>query len=156
MWTFRDKAERPVALIPEATALVQTLYETRWKNEKPKPLRLFYVTRCYRYERPAPGRYREFTQFGIEILGPRDQEAEARTLLRTCLDALDVDYRWNDGVARGLSYYTRGGFEAAVPVLGAQQQIAGGGSYAQGCGWAIGIDRLTLAKLKRARADEGG
>lgn len=151
MWTFRDKADRPVTLIPEATAIVQRLYDEKWSKEKPKPVRVFYATRCFRYERPQEGRYREFTQFGVEILGPRPQEyeAEAKRLLIECLDATGVTYDYDDGATRGLSYYTRQGFEAACPVLGAQKQVAGGGTYAQGCGWAIGVDRLVLALDKQ-------
>ena len=46
---------------------------------------------------------------------------------------------------RGLAYYTEDGFEAGCSRLGAQKQIAGGGRYAEGIGWAIGLDRLALA-----------
>lgn len=154
MWSFRDKADRPVTLIPEATAIVQKLYESGWRQSKPKPVRVFYTARCYRYERPQEGRYREFTQFGVEILGPAPEayEEEAKRLLRECLDATGVDYEYDDGATRGLSYYTRQGFEAACPVLGAQKQVSGGGTYAQGCGWAIGVDRLVLALGKQENA----
>jgi histidyl-tRNA synthetase len=145
MWTFADKADRPVTLIPEATALVQREYRDRWAKEKPKPVRVFYVQRCYRYERPQAGRYREFTQFGVEILGPGDYEEEARTTLVEALNATGVRYEFDTEVARGLSYYTRDGFEARAENLGAQKQIAGGGSYEDGCGWAIGVDRVVLA-----------
>ncbi len=147
MWTFRDKGDRPVSLIPEATAVVRKLFADTWSKEKPKPVRVFYATRCYRVERPQLGRYREFTQFGVEILGPGDYEEEAKALLRTCLDAIELDYDFDDDVTRGLSYYTRQGFEALCPNLGAQKQVAGGGSYDQGCGWAIGVDRVVISKM---------
>lgn len=147
LWAFKDKAERPVTLIPEATALIKDIYNSGWKQSKPKPVRVFYTQRCYRYERPQLGRYREFTQFGVEILGPGDYEAEAKDLLRRALDSTGVEYLWDEEVKRGLSYYTRQGFEASVPSLGAQQQIAGGGTYQDGCGWAIGVDRLVIAKM---------
>ena len=147
MWNFRDKGDRPVTLIPEATAIVQNLFDTKWNNEKPKPVRVFYATRCYRYERPQLGRYREFTQFGVEILGPNNYEDEAKALLRQCLDTIGLEYEWNEDVPRGLSYYTRQGFEASCSNLGAQRQVAGGGSYKQGCGWAIGIDRVVISKM---------
>ncbi len=136
-----------MTLIPEATALVKSIYQSGWKQSRPKPVRVFYAQRCYRYERPQLGRYREFTQFGVEILGPGNYEEEAKALLRKCLDATEVNYEWDESVSRGLSYYTREGFEARYPGLGAQQQIAGGGSYEEGCGWAIGIDRLVLARM---------
>ena len=51
-----------------------------------------------------------------------------------------------ESVKRGLSYYTEDGFEVEVENLGAQKQIAGGGRYQQGIGWAIGVDRLILAE----------
>jgi histidyl-tRNA synthetase len=153
MWLFGDKATppRPTCLIPEATALIQNLYDESWEKSRPKPIRLFYVTRCYRYERPQAGRYREFTQFGCEILGPSPEsyEDETKKMLKLCLEAAGVDYDFDDEVTRGLSYYSRQGFEARVESLGAQKQIAGGGTYKQGCGWAIGVDRLVLALGKQ-------
>lgn len=149
LWNFQDKGGREVTLIPEATAMIQKQYRESWSKSLPKPIRLFYVTRCYRYERPQEGRYREFTQFGVEILGPGDYEAEAKQLLIECLDSVNVNYEFDDAVKRGLSYYSRDGFEARCDVLGAQKQVAGGGTYAEGCGWAIGVDRLLLAREKQ-------
>lgn len=147
MWTFKDKGNRPVTLIPEATALVRSLYMDSWSKCKPKPVKVFYATRCYRVERPQLGRYREFTQFGVEILGPGDYEEEAKQLLRKCLDSINLQYDFDEDVIRGLSYYTRQGFEASCSNLGAQKQVAGGGSYDQGCGWAIGVDRVVISKM---------
>jgi histidyl-tRNA synthetase len=147
MWAFQDKGGRDVCLIPEATGLIQELWRDKWQYEG-KPKKLFYVSRCYRYERPQAGRYREFTQFGVEYLGgeaPQDA-SECKELLRACLDATGVEYVLNDAVKRGLTYYVEEGFEAECSKLGAQKQIAGGGRYAEGIGWAIGIDRLLLAK----------
>jgi histidyl-tRNA synthetase len=153
MWAFKDKKGRPVCLIPEATALIQEMWREKWSRQCGS-MRLFYATRCYRYERPQAGRYREFTQFGLEILGDDRIEAnkEAVDLLKACLRAaglvLERDYDLNTAVKRGLDYYTQLGFEASCPILGAQKQIAGGGRYAEGVGWAIGVDRLLLAKQK--------
>jgi histidyl-tRNA synthetase len=148
MWTFRDKGQRDCCLIPEATALVQREYRERWSKEKAKPVRVFYVQRCYRYERPQAGRYREFTQFGVEMLGPNPEayEKECTEVLMRALFASELEgYDVNTDAVRGLSYYSRNGFEVSVDRLGAQKQIAGGGVYAEGCGWAIGVDRLVLA-----------
>ena len=130
------------------------MYDSNWKKSLPKPIRLFYVARCYRYERPQEGRYREFTQFGVEILGPNPEnyDNEAQSMLQQCLDRVGVEYEFDNDVVRGLSYYTRTGFEARCEILGAQKQIAGGGTYPQGCGWAIGVDRLILAKNKQNSA----
>jgi len=150
MWTFNSRGGREVTLIPEATAIIQDLYNKNWKYELPKPVRLFYVSRCYRYERPQAGRYREFTQFGVEILGPKPEEyeIESKKILRGLLDMSNIDYEFDDEVVRGLSYYTRNGFEARAENLGAQKQVAGGGIYAEGCGFAIGVDRVLLSSYK--------
>lgn len=147
MWAFQDKGGRDVCLIPEATGLIQELWRDKWRFAN-KPMKVFYVSRCYRYERPQAGRYREFTQFGVEYLGSKGPEdaTEVVELLRRCMDAYGVSWQLNDAVKRGLSYYTEDGFEAVCEQLGAQKQVAGGGRYAEGIGWAIGLDRLMLAK----------
>lgn len=142
MWRFKDKGDRAVCLVPEITGMIQEMWRDTWSKQY-KTRNVFYLSKCYRYERPQKGRYREFTQFGIEMLGSNDNDA-AMALLRTCLDKLDIDYEFDFNTKRGLSYYTADGFEARVEKLGAQKQIAGGGSYAEGVGWAIGVDRLLL------------
>jgi len=147
MWAFQDKGGRDVCLIPEVTGLIQELWRDKWRYTE-KTLKIFYVSRCYRYERPQAGRYREFTQFGVEYLGsqgPEDRD-EVIGLLRRCIDSQGVSWQLNDAVKRGLSYYTEDGFEGVAEQLGAQKQIAGGGRYAEGVGWAIGLERLILAK----------
>lgn len=152
LYLFKDKADREICLMPEATAIIQEMYNQHWSKSLPKPIRLFYVTKCYRYERPQEGRYREFTQFGFEILGPNppDYLDESISVLEASLKGI-VNYDFNSDVERGLSYYTRNGFEASVEELGAQKQIAGGGVYNEGCGWAIGVDRLLLAINKQSK-----
>ncbi|MCF8983425.1 hypothetical protein GIW26_07365 [Pseudomonas syringae] len=146
MWAFEDKAGRACCLIPEATALFQERSEALLEGRR--EALFFYVARCYRYERPQAGRYREFTQLGLEILSPSPQQ----TLLRSqaiCtgfLDSLGLDYELNTAVKRGLSYYLEGnGFEVRCSRLGAQQQVVGGGAYREGAGFGIGLERLVLA-----------
>jgi histidyl-tRNA synthetase len=160
MWAFTDKADRPVCLIPEVTGLIQEMWRDDWSKNQPKPYRVFYVNRCYRYERPQAGRYREFTQFGVEILGgsaPEDRE-QATAILLDCLDHFvdwfGLEYTFHDAVQRGLSYYVDDGFEVECAKLGAQKQIAGGGRYAEGIGWAIGVDRLLLAIQSADRIED--
>jgi histidyl-tRNA synthetase len=71
---------------------------------------------------------------------------EATDLLIECLNLFDLDFRFVPSVKRGLTYYVEDGFEVECDALGAQKQVAGGGRYAEGIGWAIGLDRLLLAK----------
>jgi len=146
MWTFRDRGDRNCCLIPEVTGIIQELWRAEWSKQM-RTASIFYVSRCYRYERPQAGRYREFTQVGIEILGgrPGDQDRAVSTL-KSCLDLFQADFVLVDSVKRGLSYYVQDGFEVECPNLGAQRQVAGGGRYAEGVGWAIGLERLLLAE----------
>ena len=146
MYVFKDKGERDVCLIPEVTAIAQKLYKEDWSKAMPKPVKIWYLTRCYRYERPQLGRYREFWQFGVENMGGNTSKEEMIDLLRKCLDECKLEYIINDSVKRGLSYYIEEGFEAEIANLGAQKQVAGGGRYDCGIGWAIGVDRVVLSK----------
>jgi histidyl-tRNA synthetase len=148
MYNFKDKGDRDICLIPEVTAVIQKEYKSGWEKTLPKPVKLFYLSRCYRYERPQEGRYREFWQFGVEALGGKVSKEEVIELLVNALNSTKVDFKLNDGVKRGLNYYVEDGFEAEVEKLGAQKQIAGGGRYDCGIGWAIGVDRLMLALKK--------
>ncbi|TVT92120.1 MULTISPECIES: ATP phosphoribosyltransferase regulatory subunit [unclassified Pseudomonas] len=146
MWAFDDKAGRQCCLIPEATALFQER-NTQLLGTREEAM-FFYVARCYRYERPQAGRYREFTQLGLEILSPEPALALQRSqaLCTGFLDTLGLDYELNLAVKRGLSYYLQGnGFEVRCPALGAQQQVVGGGAYREGAGFGIGLERLVLA-----------
>ncbi|WP_440800673.1 ATP phosphoribosyltransferase regulatory subunit [Pseudomonas syringae] len=146
MWAFEDKAGRPCCLIPEATALFQERSEALLEGRR--EALFFYVARCYRYERPQAGRYREFTQLGLEILGPSPQQALQRSqaICTDFLDSLGLDYELNTAVKRGLSYYLNGnGFEIRCSRLGAQQQVVGDGAYRDGAGFGIGLERLVLA-----------
>ena len=147
MYAFDDKKGRPICLVPEITGLIQDTWRESWSKAARGPRRVFYVARCYRYERPQKGRYREFTQVGVELLNgvAPDDRREVETLLRRVLDELGTPYEFDGAVQRGLGYYTEDGFEARTEKLGAQKQIAGGGRYAEGVGWAIGVDRLLLA-----------
>lgn len=146
MWAFPDKKGRPCCLIPEATALFQEKV-CELLDGKPERL-LFYVARCYRYERPQAGRYREFTQLGFEYLcdEPRRALEVSQNIAKGFFDSLGLRYAFDSAARRGLSYYLDGqGFEMRCSELGAQQQVAGGGAYREGAGFGIGLERLSLA-----------
>jgi histidyl-tRNA synthetase len=86
MYAFKDKGGRDVSLRPELTAPVIRLYVEELVSA-PKPLKLFYYGNCFRYENPQKGRYREFWQFGCEILGAKRAAGEVE-LLTLAHDAL--------------------------------------------------------------------
>jgi len=69
MYTFRTKRGDSVSLRPEWTAPVVRSYIEHGMHNLPQPIKLWYFGPCYRYERPQAGRFRQFYQFGFEILG---------------------------------------------------------------------------------------
>jgi histidyl-tRNA synthetase len=111
-----------------------------------KNVKLFYIGECFRGEKPQAGRYRQFTQFGVEVINPTEDMTDEMLEIATKLIELATDnYEVNLDATRGLDYYKGGkGFEIACPELGAQKQICGGGSYEGGIGFALGICRLIL------------
>ncbi len=255
LYAFKDKGDRDLALRPEMTAPAIRMFVNSMSNE-PKPIKIFYFGQCFRYERPQSGRYREFFQFGAELIGSATPEtdAEAIALAAAMIEALGLkdykirighigvlrqkladagvpkektaevlqkldkklydearpmmedlnigtqdieeifeltetvggievidtvpgepgeylrsligilsamgvdDVEIDLGVVRGLDYYTGMVFEAEAPVLGAEKQICGGGSYTLSelfggervfsTGFAIGFDRILLAMEK--------
>lgn len=145
MYNFLDKGDRSLCLRPEGTATIQLLADKYYPKQK--DVKLWYFERCWRYEKPQAGRYREFFQFGVEWINPSNiQEAKSEliSLAQSLVSLKTNDYELNDSVKRGLSYYEGDGFEISVPTLGAQKQVVGGGPYKQGIGFAVGFDRLML------------
>ncbi len=255
LYAFKDKGDRDIALRPEMTAPAVRMFRNGMSNE-PKPVKIFYFGQCFRYERPQSGRYREFFQFGAELIGSATPETDAEAIalavamieslglrdykirighigvlrqkladagvpkektaevlqkldkklydearpmmedmnigthdveeifeltetvggievidkvpgepgeyLRSLIGILSAmgveDVEIDLGVVRGLDYYTGMVFEAEAPVLGAEKQICGGGSYTLSelfggervfsTGFAIGFDRTLLAMEK--------
>jgi histidyl-tRNA synthetase len=143
MYTFPDKKGRQLCLRPEGTATCQILADTVLASQR--DVKLWYLATCWRYERPQAGRYREFLQFGVEVLNPRQNPREELVALAESMVKMFTDlYEVNNAAKRGLAYYVEDGFEISCPQLGAQKQVCGGGSYKQGCGFAFGVDRLML------------
>ena len=80
MYTFNDKGGRSITLRPEGTAgAVRAMLEHALYNEG-LPVKLYYLTSCYRYEKPQAGRLREFHQFGIECFGTSSPLADAEII----------------------------------------------------------------------------
>ncbi len=66
MYHLQIKVDRGITLKPEGTAgVVRAFIENRLYADT-QPTKLFYITPCFRYERPQAGRQRQFHQFGIE------------------------------------------------------------------------------------------
>ena len=272
LYNFKDKSDREITLRPEITAPVARLYLNELQKTA-KPIKLYYFGSCFRYERPQKGRFRQFWQFGCELIGAKSPEGEAETIamahqslkemgianaeihinhlgiirglfehfeinhetqekVMTLIDKGDKElftktlsennliedsilanilikligfvgnenilndvedivseyketsgslnefkqlisllksfnlsnYTINLGIARGLDYYTGIVFEIYIPELGAQKQVAGGGSYnlvelfggekVESTGFAFGFDRLmnAIEELKEKKS----
>ncbi len=80
MYTFEDKKGRKLALKPEGTAGVIRSYIQHGMNQWPQPLLLYYYEPHFRYDRPQKGRYRQFWQFGFEIIGEADPALDAQLI----------------------------------------------------------------------------
>lgn len=146
MFKFQDMKPRDLVLAPEYTAVIQRLAKTTFKHDK--DVKLFYVQECFRGENPQAGRYRQFTQLGVEIINPTKPYLGELTVLATDLIGHVIPRYRQDlqlEVTRGLDYYVEGqGFEISCHQLGSSKQVCGGGQYEGGIGFAIGIDRLLL------------
>lgn len=92
MYTFLDKGGRSITLKPEGTAGVARAFVENGMSSAVLPAKMFYITQCFRYERPQAGRLREFHQFGIEFLGSTDANIDAETILlaKTFLDEVGI------------------------------------------------------------------
>jgi len=67
LYTFKDKNEKKISLRPEGTAgVVRSIIEKKLDNESH---RFWYLGPMWRYERPQKGRYRQFYQAGVELIG---------------------------------------------------------------------------------------
>lgn len=80
MYTFLDKGDRSITLRPEGTASAARAYIEHGLFNDPQPVKVFYMIKCYRYEKPQAGRYREFGQFGVEVYGSGQPSADAEIM----------------------------------------------------------------------------
>ncbi len=80
MYTFPDRKGRSLTLRPENTAGVVRALVEKGIAEIPKPIRLWYAGPQFRYEQPQAGRYREFRQIGVELLGVPSPAGDAEVI----------------------------------------------------------------------------
>jgi histidyl-tRNA synthetase len=80
MYIFEDRSEQRLALRPEGTASICRAYLEHGMFNLPQPVRLYYLTPVFRYERPQAGRYRQHHQFGVEALGEADPALDAEVI----------------------------------------------------------------------------
>ncbi|MBN9413033.1 MAG: histidine--tRNA ligase [Candidatus Paracaedimonas acanthamoebae] len=249
-YTFKDRGGEELTLRPEGTAgVVRAVISNGMAQHA--PLKLSYAGPMFRYERPQRGRYRQFDQIGVELIGtaiptadieviamayhilktlgiehkikleintlgdpesretykkallaylmplraklsPESQDRLERNPLRildskteqdkeiikeapvygdylneaskiffkeVCrgLELLEIPYKINPRLVRGLDYYCHTTFEFITDALGAQSAVIAGGRYDNlvemmggphlpGIGWGAGVDRISLLK----------
>ena len=92
MYTFTDGSNRSLTLRPEGTAPVCRAYVEHGMHKLRQPVKLWYLSSFYRYERAQAGRQRQFWQVGAEALGSEEPavDAESILLLSTLLDEIGV------------------------------------------------------------------
>jgi histidyl-tRNA synthetase len=77
MYTLKTKGGDQLALRPEGTASVMRAYFEHGMQAEPQPVMLYYQGPFFRHENPQKGRYRQFYQFGLEIIGTTKSVADA-------------------------------------------------------------------------------
>lgn len=80
MYTFDDKAGRSITLKPEVTASVVRAFIEHKLYAGALPFKAFYLSPCFRYEKPQAGRLRQFHQFGAEYFGAYGPAADAEVI----------------------------------------------------------------------------
>lgn len=80
MYTFTDRGNRSVTLRPENTASAVRAYLEHKMYGDQQVHKIFYIGSMFRYDRPQAGRYREFHQFGLEVLGASSPLADAEVI----------------------------------------------------------------------------
>jgi histidyl-tRNA synthetase len=77
MYDFVDKGGRHIALRPEQTASVCRAFV---QHRPLTPWKVFYAGPNFRYEKPQRGRYRQFDQVGVEVLGADDPHLDVEVI----------------------------------------------------------------------------
>jgi histidyl-tRNA synthetase len=81
MYTFPDKKGRSLSLRPEGTPSVIRAYLEHGLSRKAKVAKLYYMGPMFRYDKPGAGRYRQFHQVGIEVIGTPSPQADVEVMV---------------------------------------------------------------------------
>ncbi len=90
IYAFEDKGGRKLGLRFDPTVPIARIVAST--PNMPKPIKWYYITRMWRYDRPQAGRYREFWQAGLELIGTANLEADAEiiAIVSDCLKEVGV------------------------------------------------------------------
>jgi histidyl-tRNA synthetase len=88
MYTLKTKGGDSLTLRPEGTASVMRAYMEQGMRNLPQPVMLYYSGSFFRHDKPQRGRYREFRQFGLEVIGSPKSVSDA-LVIRTTVTILE-------------------------------------------------------------------
>jgi histidyl-tRNA synthetase len=80
MFTLRTKGGDYLTLRPEGTAPIVRAYIEKGMQNLPQPVKFWYFGPYFRHEKPQAGRYRQFWQFGFEVLGEESSVIDAQII----------------------------------------------------------------------------
>ena len=80
MYTFDDRGGNSLTLKPEGTPAVCRAYVQHGMANLPQPVKLYYISPIFRYDRPQAGRYRQHYQFGCEAIGEEDPAIDTEVI----------------------------------------------------------------------------
>ncbi len=96
LYTFKDKNEKSISLRPEGTAgVVRSIIEKKLDN---KSHRFWYLGPMWRYERPQKGRYRQFYQAGVELIGYEEGLSELEMI--SLVISINSELNINDSIIK--------------------------------------------------------
>jgi len=84
MYRFQDRKGRTLALRPEGTAPVVRSFCEHHLDAAARLTRLYYIGPMFRYDRPQAGRYRQFYQYGVELIGSHNPYYDAEIIAFEC------------------------------------------------------------------------
>ncbi len=90
MYSLKTKSGDKLALRPEGTAPVMRAYLEHGMQTQPQPVKLYYYGSFFRHDNPQRGRYREFKQFGMEMIGSTKSVSDATIIYLTAMILREV------------------------------------------------------------------
>ncbi len=81
MYSFLDQGNNKIVLRPEATPGIVRAYIDHGMFNLPQPVKMFWLGPLFRHDKPQSGRYRQFNQFDLEILGEENSVADILIIL---------------------------------------------------------------------------
>ncbi len=90
MYSLKTKSGEKLALRPEGTAPVMRAYLEHGMQTQPQPVKLYYYGSFFRHDNPQRGRYREFKQFGMEMIGSTKSVSDATIIYLTAMILREV------------------------------------------------------------------